>query len=93
MLAAADGTIDGLYFDDLWGEVLVISHAGGLKTTYKNLSSTLPDGIRPGARVTKGQKIGVIGDEGIIECLGDPHLHFEVEQNGQNLDPAELISF
>lgn len=93
VVAAADGTIDGLYFDDLWGEVIVITHTGGMKTIYKNLSSTLPDGIRPGARVTKGQTIGTIGDEGMIESSSDPHLHFEVEKNGENIDPAELISF
>lgn len=91
--AAADGTVDGLYFDDLWGEVIILSHTGGLKTIYKNLSSELPDGIRPGARVTAGQKIGTVGDEGMIESSGDPHLHFEVEKNGENVDPADLISF
>lgn len=91
--AAADGTVDGLYFDDLWGEVIILSHTGGLKTIYKNLSSELPDGIRPGARVTAGQKIGTVGDEGMIESSGDPHLHFEVEKNGENIDPADLISF
>lgn len=93
VIAAADGTVDGLYFDDLWGQVVVLTHTGGVKTIYKNLSSEVAEGLRPGAKVKQGDTIGKIGNEGIIESVGDAHLHFEVEKNGKNVDPTTVISF
>jgi murein DD-endopeptidase MepM/ murein hydrolase activator NlpD len=55
-------------------------------TTYGHLNEIAP-GIAPGSQVERGQVIGYVGATG--HATG-PHLHYEVEQAGVNLDPMEF---
>ena len=41
--------------------------------------------------VTAGQKLGTVGTIS-CECAEEAHIHLEVLQNGQYLDPANLLS-
>lgn len=91
--AAASGTIDGLYYDDLWGQVIIITHTGGVRTIYKNLDPELPANIVPGARVEGGTVIGKLGEQGIIESAEPAHLHFEIEKAGVLVNPEEYVHF
>ena len=38
--AAADGTIESVEFDPMMGQTIVISHANGYKSVYRNLQTT-----------------------------------------------------
>ena len=40
-------------------------------------------------RVTAGQKLGTVGTIS-CECAEEAHIHLEVLQNGQYLDPAKI---
>ena len=60
------------------GKTITISHEGGLKSVYKNLSNTLPDGIKAGTEVKAGTVIGAVGETARIEAADAPHLHFEL---------------
>ena len=90
--AAADGKILSVANDPMMGTTVTVSHAGDGVTIYKNLSATLPDGIKAGAKVIGGQVIGTVGDTAIIEGADEPHLHFEMTVKGESVDPLDYIS-
>jgi len=68
-----------------YGRFIEIDHGRGLKTRYAHLHR-VARGIRPGARVAKGQIIGKVGCSG--RCTG-PHLHFEMWQNNRYVNPLK----
>ena len=45
--------------------------------------------VKPGDTVTVGQKLGTVGTIS-CECAEEAHIHLEVLQNGQYLDPAKI---
>ena len=45
--------------------------------------------VKPGDTVTAGQKLGTVGTIS-CECAEEAHIHLEVLQNGQYLDPAKI---
>jgi len=57
-----------------YGQLIVISHQGGLQTRYAHLQSM---SVIPGQNVNTGDVIGTVGTSGIPD-LDVPHLHFEV---------------
>ena len=68
------------------GNMITISHDGGLQTGYSHLSRFVK-GLRAGARVDKQQPIGYVGSTG--RSTG-PHLHFSTKKNGRFIDPESL---
>lgn len=63
------------------GLFIDISHDGGYVTRYAHLSAAL---VSANTNVTKGEIIGVSGNTG---NSSGPHLHFEVRQNNNPVDP------
>ena len=91
VLAAADGVVARIWDDALMGKCLAISHSGDCYTIYKNLDTTLPDGIVEGASVTTGQQIGTVGETATLELAEEPHLHMEMTVKGLSVDPREYF--
>lgn len=88
IVAADSGTvIVAGYNSGGYGNYIVISHGDGMSTLYGHLSSFA---CSTGDNVTKGDVIGYVGSTG--RSTG-PHLHFEIRQNGQYLDPLGYFSF
>jgi murein DD-endopeptidase MepM/ murein hydrolase activator NlpD len=83
VLAAASGTVVGAAPNAGYGNWIRIEHAQGLATVYGHLSAFAP-GVSAGTRVQRGQVIGFVGNTG--RSTG-AHLHFEVINNGQAIDP------
>ena len=46
------------------------------------MQTAVPDGVKAGAAVKAGDKIGAVGDTALIEISEDPHLHFELYKDG-----------
>jgi murein DD-endopeptidase MepM/ murein hydrolase activator NlpD len=65
-----------------YGNTVVVEHEGGIRTRYAHLSTVQVD---VGARVDAGTFVGRVGSTG--RSTG-PHLHFEVLQDGQPVNPA-----
>ena len=83
VLAAASGTIVGAAPNAGYGNWIRIQHAQNVATVYGHLSGFAP-GISAGAKVERGEVIGFVGNTG--RSTG-AHLHFEVINNGQAIDP------
>lgn len=87
--AAADGTVTQVYKDDSFGWTVVIKHAQGYATCYSGLAQEIP--VTVGQSVAAGESIATIGDPSLVETAQGPHLHFEVTQNGEYVDPADFL--
>ncbi len=92
VLAAADGKIRKIWKDPMMGYCLALEHSGEMVTVYKNLSDTLPEGIKEGATVKAGDTIGKVGDSAMVEVAEEPHLHFEVTVKDIQTDPLTCFS-
>lgn len=83
--AAASGTVIRAGTADDYGNFIEIAHGYGVVTRYAHASKLL---IKTGARVSKGDLIGLVGATG--RTTG-PHLHYEVEVGGRRVDPSNFI--
>ncbi len=67
-----------------YGLTVVVDHGGGLETRYAHLSSAH---VQPGVQVQAGEVLARSGNSG--RSTG-AHLHFEVRQDGQAVDPRQF---
>ena len=83
--AAESGTVLYAVNDGGWnggaGNWIWISHGAGMATKYMHLSNVF---VHTGDFVERGQLIGLVGTTG--DSTG-PHLHFQVELNGEAISP------
>ncbi len=64
-----------------YGQSIVINHGYGYKTRYAHLSKFK---VKQGQKIKRGDLIGLVGSTG--KSTG-PHLHYEVEVNGEKVNP------
>lgn len=83
IMAAGDGTIAYRGWMGGYGNYVKIRHNGTYSTAYGHMSRF--GNIRQGSRVKQGQIIGYVGTTG--RSTG-PHLHYEVLQNGTQVNPV-----
>ena len=81
VLACEAGNVEHASWSKGFGKCIIISHGGGVKTTYAHLSKI---NVTKGQRVVRGQFIGEVGSTG--NSTG-PHLHLGVSVNGSYVDP------
>jgi murein DD-endopeptidase MepM/ murein hydrolase activator NlpD len=84
ILAAGDGIIKIAGWHAGYGNYVRIQHNGTYATAYGH-ASRIARGIRPGVRVKQGQVIAYVGSTGMSTGA---HLHYEVLQNGAQVNPA-----
>lgn len=84
VFAAFDGVVASAGDGKGYGNLVILSHpAIGLETRYAHLSA-FAEGIAGGIQVTAGTLIGYVGTTGLST---GPHLHFEVYEGGEAVDP------
>ena len=83
VVRAADGGVVMVAGDlnDGYGNYVIIDHGNGYKTLYGHGSAIY---VTKGQYVSKGQPILAVGNTG--NSYGD-HLHFEIIENGTEVDP------
>ncbi len=86
VLAAGDGIVVRRSRNGSFGKYVEIEHDANYATAYAHLSR-YAEGLEPGARVRQGDVIGYIGATGLAT---GPNLHYEVLQNGEQVDPLRL---
>ena len=79
--AAKSGTVIVSQYSSSYGNYVVISHGSGNTTLYGHMSSRK---VQAGQEVKQGDVIGITGSTG--NSTG-PHLHFEVTEDGQRVNP------
>lgn len=86
IFSAADGHIifSGYTIDD--GNMIIVSHSGGLITIYKHCQSLVAD---VNTYVKRGDPIATMGNTG-RRSYG-PHLHFEVWKDGFPVNPSDYL--
>mgnify|MGYP001159302182 FL=1 len=68
-----------------YGNLVIVSHAGGFSTRYAHCSSIL---VKKGQSVRAGQVVARVGATGV--ATGN-HLHFEVRKNGKPQNPLSYL--
>jgi murein DD-endopeptidase MepM/ murein hydrolase activator NlpD len=84
--AAADGIVHIAQYSGRYGRLIVIDHGSGTATWYAHLSQFQ---ILAGEEIRRGQLIGYSGASGQVS---GPHLHFEVRQGGNPVNPSRFLS-
>ena len=90
VLAAYDGTVESVESTFLEGVTVTIDHGNGLKTVYNSLLDA--DTVAVGQTVSQGDIIGDVSVSNRQEYKDGAHLHFEVVENGEIIDPAKYLS-
>ena len=83
--ASEAGTVKTIKNDPRYGITVVIEHQDGFQTVYANLLTT--EFIVEGENVEKGQSIGTVGNTAVFEIADEPHLHFEILKDSEQVDP------
>jgi murein DD-endopeptidase MepM/ murein hydrolase activator NlpD len=88
IVAAGDGRVVAAGWAGGYGREVQIAHGGGLVSLYGHMSEIV---AQPGSFVRQGQVIGYVGSSGLST---GPHVHFEVRQSGQPVNPlgVRLVS-
>ena len=82
--AVTDGIVSFAGWHGGHGNMVKLSHAGGLGSGYAHMSRIA---VSPGARVSQGQVIGYVGSTGLSTGA---HLHFEVYRGRVAVNPGSV---
>lgn len=84
--AAQDGVVTCAEISDTgYGNHVILQHDGSLSTLYGHCSELL---VQEGQQVKRGDVIALVGSTG--NSTG-PHVHFEVMENGVEVDPVPYL--
>lgn len=81
VFAPNEGTVILAKQLNLQGNTVIIDHGLGVMTVYYHLSSFA---VKPGQIITKGEKIGEVGDTGLATAA---HLHWGLYIHSEAVDP------
>ena len=86
---AEEGRVKAIKNDPRYGLTIIVEHPNGYKTVYANLLSS--EFVVENEKVAKGQSLGTVGNTAAFESANEPHLHFEILKDSQNVDPMAYI--
>jgi murein DD-endopeptidase MepM/ murein hydrolase activator NlpD len=86
VMATADGVVSSAKFEKGWGNTIRLEHGGDYSSVYAQLDKIL---VTENQHVKQGDIIGQVGSSGTST---GPHLHFEIRQNNERLDPADVLN-
>ncbi len=88
IVAAFDGEVVFQGDGGGYGNLVRISHGNGRETRYAHMQRfALTDGV--GKSVKAGEVVGYVGTTGLST---GPHLHFELYQNSEAIDPLGTVT-
>ncbi|MBN1895925.1 M23 family metallopeptidase [bacterium] len=83
--AAGSGTVLLADWTPDFGNMVILSHGNGYYSYYGHAMRLL---VEQGTSVKKGQTIALLGSSGISSA---PHLHFEIWQDNNPIDPEQVL--
>jgi len=81
--SSGKGVVESAGEQSGYGKCVVIDHGYGFKSRYAHMSSIK---VKKGQTVDRGHLLGLVGSTG--DSTGD-HLHYEIEKDGQKVDPIQ----
>ena len=88
VVAILDDNDEKIVEDDSTGKTIEIKHSDNSISIYGSLSEII---VKKGDTVNQGQQIGKSGTNELDKEMGN-HLHFEVYNNGQNMNPEVYLN-
>lgn len=88
--AAYDGVISNIETTLLTGTTIIIDHGNGLYTVYNSLADG--ENVFIGQTVKQGAKIGEVSLTNRQEAAAGAHMHFQVIEDGEVINPAKYLS-
>lgn len=85
VVAPADGKVMSVGYESGYGLKVQLEHRHGISTIYAHLKSAL---VEEGEEVTRGTPLAHSGMSG--RSTGS-HLHYEVRQGGNPVDPMNFM--
>ena len=89
--AVYDGTILSVETTFLQGTTITIDHGNGLYTMYNSLADG--DSVSVGQVVKQGDVIGQVSTTNRQEYKDGAHVHFQVKENGEFINPEKYLAF
>ncbi|HZK72173.1 MAG TPA: peptidoglycan DD-metalloendopeptidase family protein [Clostridia bacterium] len=86
IVAASGGKVINSSARGAYGNLVIIDHGSGIATYYAHCSKLL---VKVGDKVTAGSVIAKVGNTG--HSTG-PHCHFEVRENGHEVNPLNYLN-
>ena len=86
--ACLEGIVIYTGWDSEVGQVIIVQHNFGFLSVYKHCSKIFK---KQGQTIQTGDPIALAGNTGTH--TSGPHLHFELWEKGQHLNPEDFISF
>lgn len=83
--AAMDGRVAETGYSAVFGNFVILTHAGSYQTLYAHLSSIR---VRQGQTLAQGAVVGLLGSTGYST---GPHLHFGLFLGGKAIDPLSML--
>ncbi len=90
VFAVYGGKVESVETTLLEGVTVVIDHGDGLKTVYNSLADA--EMVEVGQTVEQGDVIGSVSITNRQEYRDGAHLHFEVIEDGVNVNPLTYLS-
>ena len=90
VFAVYDGTVKNVETSLLEGTTVTIDHGNGLYSIYNSLADG--DGVTVGQTVKQGDVIGEVSVTNRQEYKSGAHLHFEVMEDGELIDPVKYLA-
>ncbi|HYO45490.1 MAG TPA: M23 family metallopeptidase [Gemmatimonadota bacterium] len=85
IVATAAGTVVEAGWKNGHGNYVEVDHGHGIRSTYSHASRVL---VKAGQRVNRGDTVALVGSTGFSVA---PHVHYEVHENGDPIDPLRYI--
>ncbi len=89
VLAAMSGVVTKIKMDAFTGNSITIQHANGMETRYSSITDIV---VKEGDEVVQGQPLATTMDNDWNPTAGI-HLHFEVLEDGEAINPRKLLAF
>jgi len=84
--AADGGYVTTSTYGPAYGNYVMIDHGDGRYTLYAHMTTRY---VNEGDVVLQGDVIGLVGSTGVST---GPHIHFEVYEGGERVDPLQFFS-
>ena len=84
-----DGVVENVERSYLTGITVTVSHKDGVKSIYNSLGEV--EDLSVGQALSQGQVIGTVGTSNLQESNDGAHLHFEVTENGEKINPLTYL--